>query len=208
VLNVDYRLAVDGAHYPVPLDDVVAAARWLRDDADRLGVDPARIAIGGGSAGANLAAGAGLRLRDEDGWCPGPLVLVYPVVHATIPPPSPTLAAELAQLPRMLRFLPEDVDAITGNYLGGAPSSATGYAMPANADLTGLGSVLVVNAEFDDLRTSGQAFTAALAMTGVDVRQLLVRGHLHGFLNYGLEYDDVRAVLNLMAAEVAGAAHR
>jgi acetyl esterase/lipase len=206
VVNVDYRLAVDGVHYPVPLDDVVAAAQWVHDEADRLGVSRHRIGIGGASAGANLAAGAALRLRDERGWGPSLLVLVYPVVHASIPPPSAALAAEMAHLPRMLRFLPEDVDSITRNYLGRAPSAATGYAMPASADLTGLGPVLVVNAEYDDLRPSGQAFTAALAVAGVDVRQIVVRGHLHGFLNYGLDDHGVGAVLDVVAAELARAA--
>src|SRR4051794_17839471 len=74
VVSVDYRLAVGGVHYPVPLDDVVAVVRWVRDHPAELGLDPARIAVGGASAGANLATGAVLRLRDEDGWQPAALV--------------------------------------------------------------------------------------------------------------------------------------
>jgi acetyl esterase/lipase len=208
VVSVDYRLANGGTHYPVPLDDVVAATAGVRENAGRLGIDPARITLGGASAGGNLAAGAALRLRDELGWQPAGLVLVYPVAHAVIPPPSRALAAELQALPRMLRFLPDDVDSITRNYLGAAPSAAGGYAMPANAILDGLCPVVVVNAEYDDLRTSGEAFTGALAVAGVDVRQILVRGHLHGFLNYGAEYDEVRAVLDLMAETVGRAGRR
>jgi len=209
VVSVDYRLAIGGTHYPIPLDDVVAATAWVRDSAHLLGVDSGRITVGGASAGANLAAGAALRLRDhERSWLPALVLLAYPVLHAAIPSPQPTLAAELRQLPRMLRFLPEDVEAITRNYLGGAPSSAPGYAMPAGAVLEGMCPVVVVNAEYDDLRPSGEAFTAALAVAGVDVRQVLVRRHLHGFLNYGFEYDEVRAALGVMADAVGQAGRR
>src|SRR4051795_2356886 len=99
VVSVDYRLAVGGVCYPVPHDDVVAAVTWVRDAAGDLGVDPARISIGGASAGANLAAGAALKLRDRDGWVPAALLLAYPSLHAAVPPPSPALAATLAELP-------------------------------------------------------------------------------------------------------------
>jgi len=70
VVSVDYRLAVGGVCYPVPHDDTVAAVTWVRDRAEELGVDPARITIGGASAGGNLTAGAAVRLRDRDGWAP------------------------------------------------------------------------------------------------------------------------------------------
>ena len=85
VVSVDYRLAVGGVHHPVPLDDCVAATRWLRDHAAELGVDPDRISVGGASAGGNLATATVLRLRDEDGWQPAALIPVYPVLHAALP---------------------------------------------------------------------------------------------------------------------------
>ena len=70
VVSVDYRLAVDGVCYPVPHDDTVPRSRWVRDNAAALGIDAARISVGGASAGANLTAGAVLKLRDRDGWLP------------------------------------------------------------------------------------------------------------------------------------------
>ena len=73
VVSVDYRLCHGGVTYPVPHDDVVAAVRWVRDYAGRLGVDADRISVGGASAGGNLAAGATLRLRDDDDWLPAAL---------------------------------------------------------------------------------------------------------------------------------------
>jgi acetyl esterase len=205
VVSVDYRLCHGGVTYPFPHDDVVAAIRWVRDRAADLGVDADRISVGGASAGANLSAGAVLRVRDDDGWLPAALLSAYPVAHPVLPPASASLAALMAELPRMLRFLPEDTDFITGNYLGGARSRADGYAMPALAVLDGLCPVVVLNAEFDDLRPSGEAFTAALARAGVDVRQVLVRGLPHGFLNQpAAALRPVDQALDLMADVVAG----
>jgi acetyl esterase/lipase len=207
VVSVDYRLAVDGVSYPVPHDDTVAAVCWVRDNADALGIDAGRISVGGASAGANLTAGAVLKLRDRDGWLPQALVFVYGVAHPVVPPPSPSLSAALTELPAVLapKAGPRD-DFLTVNYLGGPVSSADGYAMPALAVLDGLCPVLVLNAEYDDLRASGEAFTAALALAGVDVRQVTVRGLLHGFLNQPAELEPVGQCLDLIAATVKGLA--
>ncbi|WP_051399846.1 alpha/beta hydrolase [Haloechinothrix halophila] len=135
VVSVDYRLAVNGARYPVPHDDVVAAIRWVRDEAASLKVDPARITIGGASAGGNLAAGAALRLRDTDDWLPAQLLLAYTTVHAIVPPPS-------------------------------------------------------------------------LAIAGVDVRQVLARGLLHGFLNHSAEIEPVSRALDVISDVVIGNSRR
>ena len=77
-----------GVHYPVPHDDVVAAVRWARESASSLGIDPGKVSVGGASAGANLAAGAALKLRDADGQPPAHLIFAYGVAHAVIPPMS------------------------------------------------------------------------------------------------------------------------
>jgi acetyl esterase/lipase len=204
VVSVDYRLCHEGVTYPVPHDDVVAAIRWVRDSADDLGADRSRISVGGASAGANLAAGATLRLRDDDGWQPAALLLAYPVAHAVLPSAPASLSAVMEDLPPMLRFLPSDMAFINANYLGGAHSRADGYAMPGNAVLEGLCPVVVLNAEFDDLRVSGEAFAAQLAAAGVDVRQVLVRGLPHGFLNRpAAALEGVDRALDLMAGVVS-----
>jgi acetyl esterase/lipase len=206
VVSVDYRLAVGDVAYPVPHDDVVAALRWVRDNSGDLGIDPVRISVGGASAGANLAAGAALRVRDDDAWQPAALLLAYPVAHPVIPPASASLAAKMADVPALLRFLPRDTEFITTNYLGGPLSTADGYAMPGLAVLEGLCPTLVLNAEYDDLRASGEALAAQLALAGVDVRQVMAPGMLHGFLNTRPDIEPVGRALDLMAEVVRGPA--
>jgi acetyl esterase len=205
VVSVDYRLATDGICYPVPHDDVVAAVRWVREAAPTLGIDPQRLSLGGGSAGANLAAGAALRLRDDDGWMPAALLLVVPVLHPVLPPPSRGLATVLPEVPAMFRFLPEDVARMNRTYLGGPESAADGYAMPGLGDLEGLCPTVVINAEYDDLRSSGEAFVAALALAGVDVQQVTVPGMLHPFTILPSSVQPVERAMTLLARVVSTA---
>jgi acetyl esterase/lipase len=160
--------------------------------------------IGGASAGATLAAGAAVRLRDEDGRPPEHLILGYPAAHPVIPPPPASLVALMADVPPVLRFPPAATAFITMNYLGGAVSRADGYAFPGLAALEGLCPVLILNAEYDDLRPSGEAFAAALALAGVDVRQVQVQTMLHGFLNLPASIEPVSDALDLIAEAVAG----
>lgn len=202
VMAVEYHLAVGGICYPVPHDDAVASVRWARQAAQVLGIDPALISVGGDSAGGNLAAGAALRLRDEDDWLPEALLLVYPTLHAVLPPLSHGLAARVAELPRLLRFLPADIADMNRNYLGGPENTADGYAMPALGVLDGLCRTVVVNAEYDDLRASGEAFVAALAAAGVDVRQVTARGVAHSFLDLPNTVEPVSRILSLLADEL------
>ncbi|GAA0497354.1 alpha/beta hydrolase [Streptomyces olivaceiscleroticus] len=200
VVSVDYRKAVVGTAYPVPLDDVVDALTWVRDHRHEIGAGLADgpLSVGGASAGANLVAGAVLRLRDEAGWAPAHVVLVYPAVHAVLPAPSPHLTALMADVPRAARLL-TDFARVFENYLGGPLSTADGYAAPALADLTAFPPTTVLNAEYDDLRPSGEAFTAALATAGTDVAQVCVRGTLHGFLTRPGTEEPTDLALDVMA---------
>jgi acetyl esterase/lipase len=208
VVSVDYRLAVAGVSYPVPLDDVVAAMQWTRAQAVNLAIDVDRICLGGASAGGNLAAGAALHLRDFDRWQPAALALVYPVLHAVLPAPSPALLQVMATIPEPLRLRPADALHLATNYLGGPASSADGYAMPGQAHLENLCSTLILNAEFDDLRPSGEAFTASLARAGVDVQQVTVPGMMHGFLNLPTEIPAVGRTLDAICGLVTSRPNR
>jgi acetyl esterase len=170
--------------FPVPHDDVVAAWRWVTAEADRLGVDRARLCLAGASAGGNLAAGAALRVRDDgDELQPAWLLLAYAVLHAVLPSAPGALAERLLELPPALRFPPADIERANTNYVGGAPAQASAYAFPALGDLAGLPPTLILNSEYDDLRASGEAFASALAEAGVPVRLHREPGATHGHLN-------------------------
>ena len=112
-----------------------------------------------------------------------------------MPSPSASLAATLAELPPLFHATAGEDNPLAVNYLGGPLSSADGYAFAAGAILDGLCPTLVLNAEYDHLRASGEAFTAALATAGVDVCQVTIRGMLHGFLNLPAEVRPVRRCL-------------
>ncbi|MEU1167338.1 alpha/beta hydrolase fold domain-containing protein [Streptomyces sp. NPDC005921] len=202
VVSVDYRLCGADVHFPAPHDDVVAAYRWVRDNAADLGVDPARIAVGGASAGGNLAAGAALRLRDE-GETPWQALLLYPLVHAPLPAPSDELAAALVQLPPVFALFTGHLDKVFEAYLGDEPvETASPYAFPALAkDLSGFPPTYIDNDEFDPLRSSGERFTEQLRAAGVDVEQVLSAGVVHGHLNL-VGLDTARVTFDRMAARL------
>jgi acetyl esterase len=200
VVSVDYHLAVGGVHYPIPHDDVVDAWRWAIGSADELGIDPERVFLGGASAGANLATGAALRLRD-DGDVPAAagLLLAYPVFHAVLPPPSEELAQKMTEIPVVLRFPPEARKTITENYLGGPIEDVPIYAMPGEAELAGLPPVWIVTSEYDDLRASAEAFAPRLRDAGVSLQMRTEEGVFHGHLNHGPSLKPVANSLDFFA---------
>lgn len=206
-LRAEAEAAGPRARFPVASLQIVAAFDWAVANAERFGALPSLVSLGGASAGANLSAGAAMRLRDRRTTLPAHLVLVYPSLHDGILPPNAELAELLDDLSADQRiFTPESRDAINRNYLpdGVDPD---GYAFPGSHDPAGLPPVLIVNAELDSLRASGEAFAAELAMASVDVHVVRMRGAMHGFLN---EIGDPAAerTLALIAETVAsGAVH-
>ncbi|TMR91007.1 alpha/beta hydrolase [Nonomuraea basaltis] len=183
VVSVDYRLAKDGVHYPIPLDDVVAAYLWSVDNAKDLGATPERVILGGASAGGNLAAGAALRVRDDGSPMPAALLLAYPCLHAELPPASPELQGKLDRLPPAAAFAPHLLTPIIENYLGAPIGEATPYAMPGLADdLSDLPPTMIINDEYDGLRASGERFAQQLRDAGVEVVLATVPDVDHGHL--------------------------
>jgi acetyl esterase len=201
VASVDYRLATDTVRYPVPLDDVHAAWGWFAGATTELGTDPRRLAIGGASAGANLAAAATMRVRDESGIMPAAMLLAYPVVHFPVPALSDDLTAEMRQLPRMLRFTVADTIDITRWYLGRLTDIPT-RTMPGHGNLEGMPPTFIVLSEYDDLRGSGELFEQQLREVGVPVASIMAVGMLHGHLNLtpAAEMPEIERSLDFLAA--------
>lgn len=184
VVSVDYRLCVNGVHFPAPSDDVMVVYEWALRHAADLGVDPARISLGGASAGACLIAGLALRIRDSGGPQPASLVLAYPVVHTVLPAASTELAQKLAKLNPAMAFAPEVIEPVMENYVGGPAETASPYAAAGLAtDLSGLPATLIINCEYDGLRASGERFAEQLRESGVEVEVQLAPDVAHGHLN-------------------------
>jgi len=193
VISVDYRLvAADGSgRYPAGSDDVLAAWHWTLEHADELGIDPGRVTIGGASAGANLVAGAVLRMLGEaDDAPPAPspagVFLAYPTLLAVQPKPDAALRTLLDATPAADRFGPAAVRGMYETYLGGPVDEAPLFAVPglaAASDLAGFPPVLMINGEADELRVSGELFAATLVEAGVDTTCVVEPGTEHGHLN-------------------------
>jgi acetyl esterase/lipase len=197
VVSVDYRLAPvpEGFHpgveeapghiYPAGSDDLVTAIRWTREHADELGISVDALAVGGTSAGGNLAAGAALRLAGTD-EAPALALLAYPTLLAVQPAPDAELRAALDANPDADRFPPEVVLGMYENYLGGSVDDAPLPAVPGSAtasDLAQYPPTFIVNGDVDELRVSGEHFAATLAEAGRDVEVLTEPGTQHGHLN-------------------------
>ncbi|WP_433473705.1 alpha/beta hydrolase [Spirillospora sp. CA-142024] len=182
VASVEYRLAAGASRYPVPLDDVHAAWRWFTGAAAELGADPRRLAIGGCSAGGNLAAGAAARARDEADTLPSALLLAYPFLHFPVPAPPGGLIDDLVSLPERLRFTAETVLSLTHGYVGRV-SGIPAHAMPGNGAVGGLPRTFIVLSEIDELRPSGELFARQLRECGIPVETMTARGLPHGHLN-------------------------
>jgi acetyl esterase len=203
VVSVHYRLAINGVHYPTPLDDVVDAFRWSVKHAGSLSIDPARLAVGGASAGANLAAGTALVLRDHgDADQPSVVALVYPLLHRSLPQASPELAAKLEPLPAITRIQYAAYASMMANYLGDAQPGTAPYAIPMEAHLAGFPRTVLLTSEYDDLAPSGEAFAEKLRAARVMVSHIEVAGMLHGHLNEDPGIPAVEQSFQLLADAV------
>lgn len=189
VVSAHYRVVSEGVHFPILTDDVLAAWTWATTGA-RLGVEPGYWHLGGGSAGGNLAASVTLQLRDACRPVPRSSVLAYPVLHDVLPPAPADLRRRVEGAPIELRFPSDKCREANLNYVGDDALLSHPHAFPAHADLAGLPPTLIVTSDLDELRTSGEAYAAALAVAGVDVTLVREVDTWHGHLN---EFDTAAA---------------
>jgi acetyl esterase/lipase len=195
VVSVDYRLAPENP-YPAGLEDCYAALQWTAAKASELGVDPARIAIGGSSAGGGLTAALALLARDRGGPAVKFQFLDIPELDDRLDTPS------------MTRFVDTPIwnqpNAVRSwrYYLGGQPADQ--YAAPARAeDLTGLPPAYVAVCEFDPLRDEGLTYAHRLIQAGVPTELHHFPGTFHGS-----SMVQTAAVSKRMAAEGIDAIRR
>jgi acetyl esterase len=195
VASVGYRLAPE-FKYPVAAEDAYAAARFVATHGAELGIDPRRLAVGGDSAGGNLAAVVSLLARDRGGPAIAFQLLVYPVTEHRFETPSYREHADGYLLTR------EGMRWFWAHYLARDEDGRQPYASPLLArDLGRLPPALVVTAEYDPLRDEGEAYARRLAEAGVPVVLTRYPGMIHGFLRMTLMLDQARVALG----EVAGA---
>ena len=184
MLMVDYRVAPEHPH-PTPVEDCYAALRWLADNATTLGVDPARIAVMGDSAGGGLAAGVALLARDRGGPALAQQLLIYPMLDDRAQTPDPEL------LPFLTWTYDDNVTgwaALLGESVGSDTVSA--YAAPARAtDVTGLPATYIDTGDLDIFRDEDIAYARRLADAGVPTELHLHPGCPHAFEALAREAD-------------------
>jgi acetyl esterase len=201
VLSIDYRLAPEHP-FPAGLEDAVAATRWAHANASTLGCRADRIAIGGDSAGGNIAAVVAQ-------LAPVPLVfqlLIYPVTDCTQGQPSYT---ENANGPFLTK---SGMSWFIDHYLsGGSGTPADPRVSPlfaSDAALAATPPALVVTAEYDPLRDEGDAYAARLAALGVPTSHVRFGGMFHGFVSLAEFLDGGKGATALAAAAVKAALDR
>ncbi|MFO1361641.1 MAG: alpha/beta hydrolase [Burkholderiales bacterium] len=205
VVSVDYRLAPEH-RFPAAFDDAVAATHWVHAHAAGLGSDASRLAVGGDSAGGNLAAAVAIALRDTWGPRLAMQTLIYPATDQAADTPSHAAFADGYLLTR------EAIAWFRDNYLRGPEDAADWRASPLRApDLAGLPPAYVITAGFDPLLDEGRAYAERLRAAGVKVTYECFAGMIHGFITMGgaiaaAHHALYRAALGLKQAFAAVAA--
>jgi acetyl esterase len=181
VVSLDYRLAPEHP-FPAAPEDCFAALRWVADNASEIGGDASRLAVGGDSAGANLATVTAMLTRDRNGPGLRFQLLVYPPTDLTrYDRPSTLKNATGFFLTRATSMW------FKANYAPRPEDKANPYASPLLApDLRGLPPALVITAEYDPLCDEGEAYSARLRDAGVRTTLSRYAGTIHGFFSmYG-----------------------
>lgn len=190
VVTVDYRRVpawswwraprsgdLPGARYPIPLDDVTDACSQIRAQTD------GPVYLGGASAGACLAAAAALRMIRNDGEAPRGLALAYGTFHAALPSVPENIRKRIRGRHGLIQFRRGTVNKMNRNYAGSLSAMGNPFAFPGGHDLHGLPPTLVIDADRDSLRASGECFAQELTDSGARTTTYVVPESSHGFLD-------------------------
>jgi len=195
VIAVDYRLGPEH-RFPAAVTDCLAATRWVRAHAEELKLDAARLAVGGDSAGGNLAAVVSIDARERGDL---PIVfqlLIYPATdqHRTLPSHAENSHGYL--------LTREAMDYFAGHYIDPAQYRDWRASPLLHPDLSNLPPALVLTAGFDPLRDEGAAYAERLSAAGSRASYVLFARQIHGFLTMGRVIDEAHTAVALCAAEL------
>lgn len=195
VAAVDYRLGPEH-RFPAAVDDAAAATRWVQSHAAELGIDAQRLAVGGDSAGGNLAAVVSLLLRDDSGESDAPAprlqLLIYPATDMRAVAPSHTSNGQGYVLTR------DSINYFRSHYIDDAASYEDWRASPLlHKDLSRLPPALIITAGFDPLRDEGRQYADALSAAGTPTQYIGFERQIHGFITMGKLIDEARTAVML-----------
>jgi acetyl esterase len=196
VVSVDYRLAPEH-RFPAAADDAIAAARWVRANAAALKVDPDRLAVGGDSAGGNLAAVVALAARDAGDLPIAFQLLIYPATDQRRGWPSHTANGAGYLLTR------ESINYYHDHYLPDAAQDLDWRASPLlHEDHRGLPPAFVLTAGYDPLRDEGLQYAHKLSAAGNRAALVNFERQVHGFILMGRVIDEANVAVQLCAAQL------
>jgi acetyl esterase len=199
VVAVDYRRAPEHK-FPAALEDAVAALRWLAGNADRIGLDGGRLAVGGDSAGGNLAAAACLALRDGGGPALRLQLLIYPSTDCR------QMQDSYARFATGFGLSRAEAQWYRAQYLRGPEDALDPRASPLLAPrLAGLPPAFLLTAGHDIHSDEGEAYAERLRQEGVPVKRCRFEGQIHGFFTMGRMIPAARTAKQEAAAALRAA---
>lgn len=196
VVAVDYRLAPE-ARFPAAADDALAATRWVRAQAAALKVDASRLAVGGDSAGGNLAAVVALAEREAGDLPIAFQLLIYPATDQRRGWPSHTTNGQGYVLTK------DSMDYYHDHYIPDPAQDLDWRASPLlHPDLSKLPPAFVLTAGYDPLRDEGLQYAHALTVAGNRATLVNFERQIHGFITMGRVIDEANAAVQLCAAQL------
>ncbi|MBK6007503.1 alpha/beta hydrolase [Ramlibacter ginsenosidimutans] len=196
VIAVDYRMGPEH-RFPAAVDDCIAATRWVRANAAALKVDPGRLAVGGDSAGGNLAAVVALAARDNGDLPIAFQLLIYPATDQRRGAPSHTSNGEGYLLTR------DTMNYFHDHYIADPAQDLDWRASPLlHADHARLPPAFVLTAGYDPLRDEGLQYAQKLSEAGNRAALVNFERQIHGFILMGRVIDEANVAVQLCAAQL------